>query len=191
MEIHPVTPDRWDDLLELFGPGGAYWNCWCTWWILTGKEFAQATPEERKKLLAGLVANGSEPGLLAYREGNPVGWCAVGPRTRYTRMMSPRSRVYRPFPDPEAEGNWVVNCFFIARKQRGQGIAAALLDEAVKFAWARGARTIDGYPLLDDSPGASPSPASLYVGSVSMFRQAGFREVNRVNNRPLMRLTAG
>ncbi len=31
-EIHPLTPDRWDDLETLFGPRGAYVGCWCMFW---------------------------------------------------------------------------------------------------------------------------------------------------------------
>jgi len=27
--IHPVTPERWADLEELFGPSGGYGGCWC------------------------------------------------------------------------------------------------------------------------------------------------------------------
>ena len=30
--IHPLTPDRWDDLEALFGPRGAYGGCWCMFW---------------------------------------------------------------------------------------------------------------------------------------------------------------
>jgi GNAT superfamily N-acetyltransferase len=187
LEIHPVGSERWEDLAALFGPNGAYSNCWCTWWILTGREFGEARPEERRRLLENLVAEGEEPGLLAYRQGIPVGWCAVGPRQRYTRMMSMRSQVYRPVG--ETEGNWVVNCFFIARGERRLGVASVLLEEAIRLAFARGAETIDGYPLLDDADHPSPGAAALYVGSVSMFERAGFAEISRVNNRPLMRLT--
>jgi GNAT superfamily N-acetyltransferase len=187
LEIHAVGADRWDDLVALFGPNGAYSNCWCTWWILTGREFGEARPEERRQLLEALVAEAEEPGLLAYRQGRPVGWCAVGPRQRYTRMMSFRSRVYRPVGETDA--NWVVNCFFIAKGERRQGVASALLEEAVRLALARGANTIDGYPLPDGSDRPSPGAAALYVGSVSMFERAGFAEISRVNNRPLMRLT--
>lgn len=182
MTIVPVTPGRWSDLETLFGPNGAYSNCWCTWWILTGKEFSEALPNERRALLTELVAEGDKPGLLAYRDRHPVGWCAIGPRQRYTRMMSARSQVYRPIDD--AEGNWVINCFYIARPHRGTGVATELLAAAVSFARKSGAKTIDGYPLLDDSHGAS----SLYVGTYSMFEEAGFKEISRVRDRPLMRL---
>lgn len=127
------------------------------------------------------MADGEKPGLLAYRNKVPVGWCAVGPRIRYTRMMSPRSQVYRP-PD-DLEGGWVVNCFFIAKSERGTGVASALLAAAVEFAGQQGAVAVDAYPLLDDSHGA----ASLYVGTHSMFDKAGFQEISRVRARPVMR----
>ncbi|HEY3427623.1 MAG TPA: GNAT family N-acetyltransferase [Acidimicrobiia bacterium] len=182
MTIAPVTPGRWSDLETLFGPNGAYSNCWCTWWILTGKEFSEARPGDRRSILEGLVANGEKPGLLAYQGKEPVGWCAVGPRRRYTRMMSARSQVYHP---PEnSEGNWVINCFYIARAHRGTGVASVLLDAAVAFAAKSGATEIDAYPLLD----GSQSAASLYVGTYSMFAGAGFVEISRVRERPLMRL---
>jgi GNAT superfamily N-acetyltransferase len=183
MEIHPVIAGRWGDLLTLFGPNGAYSNCWCTWWILRGKEFGEAHPQDRKDLLESLVLGEEEPGLLAYRDGIPVGWCAVGPRTRYTRMMSRRSEVYRPVDD--GPDNWVINCFYIPRAERRHGIARELLDAAVPYAFAHGAASIDGYPLIGTNRGSN----SLYVGTMSMFERAGFVEINRVRERPLMRLT--
>jgi GNAT superfamily N-acetyltransferase len=176
-----VTPGRWSDLEKLFGPNGAYSNCWCTWWVLTGKEFSQALPSQRRSLLENLVADGEKPGLIAYRDSEPVGWCAVGPRERYARMMSPRSRTFGPPED--TEGGWVINCFYIARPARGTGVATALLEAAVEFARKSGARFIDAYPLLDGSQGA----ASIFVGTYSMFARAGFKEVSRLRARPLMR----
>ena len=97
-------------------------------------------------------------------------------------MMSARSQVYRPVDD--AQGNWVINCFYIDRQHRGTGVATELLGAAISFARKSGATTIDGYPLLDDSHGS----ASLYVGTYSMFHNAGFVEISRVRDRPLMRL---
>jgi hypothetical protein len=181
VEIHPVTPERWSDLVSLFGPNGAYSNCWCTWWILTGKEFTSALPVDRRSRLEDLVRSDQTPGLLACRNGTAVGWCAVGPRERYTRMMSTRSPVYRPPDDPE--GNWVINCFYVARPERHSGVASALLGAAVDFAFQSGAVSIDAYPLIDTAHGA----ASLYVGTVSMFADAGFTEIARMQGRPVMR----
>ena len=179
--IREVTPDRAEDLLELFGANGAYANCWCTWWILTGRQF-DATPRvERRRIILDQVEQGLEPGLLAYVDGTPVGWCAVGPRSRFARLTSPRARTFRQIDD---QPSWVVNCFYVAKDHRGRGIATALLGEAVAFAARQGASLLEGYPLEDGASGSS----SLFVGTVSMFRNAGFEEASRVGRRPLMRL---
>ena len=84
----PVTAERWNDLADLFGPNGAYSNCWCTWWIFTGREFDQATPTERRLVLHTLVAEGARPGILAYDAGRPVG-CARGRGDRPGRRRMP------------------------------------------------------------------------------------------------------
>ena len=185
LSYSPATADRWDDVRSLFGPNGAYSNCWCTWWILTGPQFDRATPEERRSVLEALCAEGSAPGILAYEEDRPVGWVAVGPRERYARMMSPRARVNGPldFADP----GWVVNCFYIPTRERGHGIASGLLGEAVGFAFDRGANYVTGHPI-DVEEGAGPGAAGLFVGTLSMFLRAGFVEVERRGGRPVVRI---
>lgn len=182
--IHPVTPDRLSDLLELFGSNGAYSNCWCTWFLLSNADFDAATATERRSLLLGLVNDGAEPGLLAYREGEPVGWCAVGPRSRYARMMSSRSRVYRPLDDHAAQ--WVVNCFYVAAEHRGSGIATELLAASTRFAFERGATRLEAYPI--DSGETRRSSAQLFTGTLGMFLEAGYVQIGRPNGRPLVRL---
>jgi hypothetical protein len=39
MTFHPVTPDRWDDLVTLFGERGACGGCWCMAWRLKRKDW--------------------------------------------------------------------------------------------------------------------------------------------------------
>ncbi len=180
----PVTAGRWNDLAGLFGPNGAYSNCWCTWWVFTGREFDQATPDERRVVLHTLVAEGARPGILAYEGDRPVGWVAVGPRERYHRMMSARARVYGPL-DRDDPG-WVINCFFIPHAKRGQGIATGLLSAAVSFAFEQGATYVTGHPV--DVSDTGPGAAALYVGTLSMFLDAGFTEVERRSGRPVVRI---
>lgn len=187
LHVEPVTAERWDDLLEVFGPNGAYSNCWCTWWILTNKEWEAASATERRDILAGLVADGAEPGVLAYDDDEPVGWCAVGPRHRYRRMMSTRSAVFRPLDEDRRA--WVINCFYIRRGHRGEGVARELLAAAIPFALTRGASRIEAYPL-DVEVRPKTTRADLFVGSLSMFLDAGFEEVARIRNRPVVRLVA-
>jgi len=182
LEIQPATPDRWGDVLELFGENGAYSNCWCTWWLLTGRGFDDASKAERRDLLHSEVSQARQPGLLAYENGSPVGWCAVAPRERYARLNAPQARTYKRFDDLPA---WVVTCFYVPRDHRGRGIATELLDAAIEHARSRGATIIEGYPIdLMAKPGRA---ADLFVGTLAMFRSAGFCEVNRVGDRPLVR----
>lgn len=183
LAIRPVTPDRWQDLERLFQSHGMARSCWCTWWILRAKEWDGTSVADRRAILHDLVADGAEPGLLAYLDGEPAGWCAVGPRERYARMMSPRSRTFRPLDD---EPSWVINCFFIARSARGRGVATALLSAAVDHAFAHGARRLEAYPI--DPAAQKPTTDNLFVGYLPAFLAAGFVEVARHGNRPVVRL---
>ncbi len=181
MRIEPVTAERWDDLERLFGPNGAYSGCWCTWWTWRSAEWDQHRPAERRAELHGQVVDGREPGLLAYDGAEPVGWCAVAPRESYARLTSPRARTYRRLDE---RPTWVVTCFFIRRDRRGEGVATALLDAVAGFVAAHGGDLVEGYPVLDARHGT----AAMFTGTLPMFTAAGFQEVARTGERPLVRL---
>ena len=94
LTIEPVTPDRWDDLVTLFGPRGAVAGCWCMWWRLSAKEWESKAYDGNRRSMKELVDAGERPGLLAYRDGEPVGWVSVAPREQFPRIE--RSRVLGP-----------------------------------------------------------------------------------------------
>lgn len=179
LEIRPVTADRWNDLAAFFGPSGAFAHCWCTWWRQTAADFSQGEAEGgdgNRALMHQIVEAGTEPGLLAYRDGLPVGWTSVAPRPQYGSIL--RSRRIGPEPEEAADERiWSVVCFWIPRKERGKGVANALLKAAVDHARARGAVTLEAYPV-DTTGGRQPS-ANLFTGTLTMFQRAGFREVDR------------
>jgi GNAT superfamily N-acetyltransferase len=186
LEIHPLTPDRWDDLVELFDRPGDPRGCWCMFWRVRGRDFDKLWGEGAKAAFHQLVDQGPPPGLLAYRDGAPVGWCAVAPRDAYPRVL--RSRVIGPVDD--APACWAVVCFYVVRGERRGGVAAALLEAAVAFAADAGAAWVEGYPK--DAQGAKRGANELFVGSVSMFAEAGFEEVARNSpTRPVMRRAVG
>ncbi len=80
----------------------------------------------------------------------------------------------------------MINCFFIHKRWRGKGVAAALLSAAVVFARSRGAGRIEGYPK--DTTLKKTTNAELFVGSLQMFLDAGFTEITRIGDRPVVRL---
>lgn len=181
LDIRPLTPHRWPDLETLFGPRGGCGGCWCMWWRLTRSEHQRSKGEANKQAFRQIVDAGSIPGLLAYRDDVPIGWCAVEPRSHYPSLG--RSRVLAPLDD---EPVWSVTCFFIARPHRGVGVATALLEAAAEHARSEGARVLEGYPV---EPRDERVPeAFAWTGVPEIFERAGFREVaRRSETRPIMR----
>jgi GNAT superfamily N-acetyltransferase len=179
LEIRPVTADRWEELAAFFGPSGGFSHCWCIWWRQTSAETARGIQDGgggNRAQMHEIVDSGAEPGLLAYRDGRPVGWTSVAPRPQYGRIM--RSRRIGPAPEEAADERvWSIVCFWIPRSERGKGVANELLRGAVEHARARGARVLEAYPV-DTAAGRQPS-ANLFTGTLSMFKRAGFQEVER------------
>jgi GNAT superfamily N-acetyltransferase len=185
LEFHPLTPDRWRDLKDLFGERGAAGGCWCMWWRLTKKEFDAGKGEGNRKAMKAIVEEGRVPGILAYHRRRPVGWCSVAPRNEFPRLE--RSRILKPV---DAQPVWSVVCFFIAKPYRRKGVAAALLEAAVKYVGSRGGKIVEGY-ALEPKKGTSPD-VFAYHGPAALFRSVGFREVaRRSETRPIMRYVIG
>ncbi len=177
----PLTPERWADLEKLFGPRGACGGCWCMYWKLPRREYESLRGEGTRQALKALVESGDVPGLLAYMDGEPVGWCAVAPRDKYCGLA--RSHILRPVDDLAV---WSVVCFFVARKRRRQGVMAALLDAAAEYARLHGAKILEGYPVAPKKE--SMPDIYAYTGTLSAFLGAGFVEAaRRSESRPLMR----
>jgi GNAT superfamily N-acetyltransferase len=180
IEVVPVTADRWDDLVRVFGPNGAYSGCWCMWWRLSAKDFDRNSGAAKRRRLRALARDGRTPGLLAYRDADPVGWVSVAPRSEFPRVE--RSPALKPIDDRPV---WSVVCFFIHRRHRGTGVGRALLDAAVGHAASHGARIVEAYPV--DTHRRRYSNAEAYTGPLAMFGAAGFREVARRGKRPIVR----
>jgi GNAT superfamily N-acetyltransferase len=181
LEFQALTPSRWSDLEQLFGPRGACAGCWCMWWRMKRAEFKARKGDKNKKAFRKIVASGDVPGIIAYSDGEPVGWCALAPREKYPLLEN--SRVMAPV---DSEPVWSVTCFFVARPFRGKGITIKLLKAAVAYARKQGARIIEGYPV-DPQKGRLPD-VFVYTGLAPAFRSAGFVEVlRRSETRPIMR----
>jgi hypothetical protein len=185
--VRPATPQRWPELEAFFGPSGAYGSCWCAFFRVTSKEFEAGCRERGKgnrELLKRLTLDGAVPGLLAYRDDQPVGWVSVAPREQYSRVRN--SRMLRP-PTPEPDDDvWSVVCFWAPRDQRGQGVADHLLRGALDHAYANGAAAVEGYPV--DTSVKWPGSASIYHGTIGQFERAGFTLARRASEtRAVMR----
>ena len=185
LKIQPLTPGRWPDLEMLFGHNGACGGCWCMWWRIKRSDFEQRKGAANKRAFKKLVTSGVQPGLLAYDDGVPVGWCAVEPRESYPVLQ--RSRILKPVDDKPV---WSVTCFFVRRDYRGKGVSRALLRATIDQVGRNGGRFVEGYPV---EPRKDKMPdAFAWSGIASAFRQEGFTEVaRRSETRPIFRYPIG
>ena len=176
--IEPATADRFDDAQHALTGGGDGRSCQCQWWTITNAEFQRTPIEQRREMLRDEMQAAPPPALIAYVDGEAAGWVRVGPRTRQIRLGRTRNFTAHSEEPWDDDSVWAVSCFVVRKEFRRQGLNARLLDAAVDFARAGGARVIEAYPM-DPDAGKKIPVNDLYHGVLSTFEQAGFREIAR------------
>ncbi|MGO4147550.1 GNAT family N-acetyltransferase [Paenarthrobacter sp. YAF11_1] len=186
-----TAPASWAAVEELFGTKGEPSRCWCRWFALAGKEWDTTSADDRKEMLKSAFSAEPAPGVMAFRNGDPVGWCAVEPRAAYGRLKrSPVLRADTPAATDDT-ALWAISCFVVAPSHRRTGVSSALLAAAVNHAFTNGAEVLEAYPV-DTRLRTKATSSDLYHGTLSLFRAAGFSPVSEsVPGRPVVRLTRG
>jgi ribosomal protein S18 acetylase RimI-like enzyme len=175
LQVLPATAERFDDVSVMLRPRREGTPaCWCLYYRLGSSEFNNV--QDRAQFMRDLCAGQYAPGVLAYADGEVVGWCAVGPRAGMGRLH--RSRT---IPAVDGRPVWSVVCFVVRAGYRRKGVAAAMLDGAVEYARSCGAVALEGYPV--ETSGTRINVSSAYVGTVSMFEKAGFTRVLETESR--------
>jgi len=166
-----LSAESWKDVEKLFGPRGACAGCWCMFWRLErGEPFAELKGDPLRKRFRAGILRGQVHGVLAYQDGEPVGWATFGPRATFPRLQRSPSLAC----DDWAEV-WSIPCFFVRRSDRGRGVSRALLAAAVAEMRRLGVGTAEGYPVKPTATGEPIPDAFAYTGTRSLFRNAGFR----------------
>jgi GNAT superfamily N-acetyltransferase len=169
IEVFPGTAERWADVQVLLGGDGER-GCWCQYWRQSASGYRALGAGGGRRALRRQLDDAPAPGVVAYLDGQPVGWCGLGPRARMERLV--RSRTIPLVDDVPV---WSIVCFLVRPGFRRRGVAAALLRAAIAFARASGAPAIESYPV---EPGGRPVDTAFgYMGFVPMFEAAGFRRV--------------
>ncbi|MFJ6531003.1 GNAT family N-acetyltransferase [Microbacterium sp. NPDC091662] len=188
IEVRPAT--EFDDLATLVGPKKPTSNvCFCLSYRIGSKENLALKGHARADRVRELCHEDPPPGVIAYRDGEPVGWAALHPR-RDTSFA--RNRLIPHVDDLDV---WSLWCFRVRPGYRKQGISHALIDGAVAYAEKRGAPAIEGYPV--DNGGEKVNLTMAYVGTRSLFESAGFVKAADTGSvldgfpRVLMRLDLG
>jgi GNAT superfamily N-acetyltransferase len=197
IRVVPANEAPWGDIQAVFGARGSAPYCQCQRYKLAPREaFSKFPAAERAERLRDQT-NPDDPaaetttGLIAYLGDEPVGWCAVQPRTAYPGLL----RVYRtPWEgrneDKADPGIWAVTCVFVRAGFRKRGIAYALAEGAVGYARTHGARALEAYPMRTEIGDVTWD--EIHVGAESIFAAAGMAEVSRPGiRRVVMRIEYG
>ena len=164
-----MTTDRFEDFADVINRNRRANHCWCLSHRLQAAEIEELGEGSREQAMRRLCERDHPPGVVAYRDGEPVGWCNIGPRTEITRLTS--SRLIRPIDDLPV---WSIVCVIVRAGHRRQGVTAPLLEGAVGYAASHGAPAVEAHPV--DPPGRMDLTMA-FVGTKSMFERAGFRVI--------------
>jgi GNAT superfamily N-acetyltransferase len=174
--IKPLTPSRIDDFAYVLKSSGSGSSCWDLWPRLAGAEQRADGLDRssllRRKKLASLATRRRAPGLLAYRDGEAVGWISIGPRMEYHRLANSKAT-----PALDELPVWVIPCITVRKQARGEGVATALIRAAVVYATARGAPAVEAYPRAGET---RVHDEWAFYGTAALFRKAGFRTVRGI-----------
>lgn len=168
IEIHPLSPERQADLLGFFeGPAFAdnprWRSCYCQFLYVDHRRvrWPSRSGDENRAAACARIGAGTMRGLLAYRDGQVVGWCNAAPRTLLDAFADE--------PDPDAERLGQITCFVVAPAHRRTGVATALLDAACAALRHQGMALAEAAPKPDIA-----GDAENHYGPMSMFLAAGF-----------------
>jgi GNAT superfamily N-acetyltransferase len=180
--VVPANEASWEDLQTIFGTRGAASTCRCQRYKLRRREAFRSFPaEERAQRLreqtdCGHPESRTTSGLVAYLDGEPVGWCAVEPRTAYEGLVRNNRVPWEGRAEDKSDDSvWAVTCLLTRAGFRKRGVSRALARAAVDFARERGARAIEGYPMITENVILE----ELHVGTEGVFADAGFAVVSR------------
>ncbi|HLT82978.1 MAG TPA: GNAT family N-acetyltransferase [Phototrophicaceae bacterium] len=157
---------RFADLAEVLAVKPGVGACWCM-----SYRDSRVSNDERPEFMRRLCESEPGPGVLAYVDGVPAGWCSIAPRSSYRRLMNSRT-----IPFVDERDAWVAVCFVVRAGYRRRGLMHDLLDGAVTHAAQHGADVVEGYPA-DVTDGARVDAVGGYVGTTGLFAAHGFDRV--------------
>ena len=169
IEVRPAHD--FDGMATMFGPKKPESSvCWCLSWRLGSKENRELVGIARADKVRALCARPIAPGVLAYLDGDVVGWAGVAPRSELHPIENSRK-----IPHVDDLPVWSLWCLRVRPGYRKQGVTSALIAGAVDYAERCGAPVVESYPV--DNHDERVDLTMAFVGTRSMFERAGFAKV--------------
>jgi len=167
LDVTAASTETWHSLASFFETYEP--DCYCGWPRCQPREFVPGKSPNREAMRA-IIDSGECPGLLAFLEGEVVGWCAVSPVERYPQYQ---------VSEPQA---WGLACLLVAGQARKRGVGGALIEAAVMHAESHGASCVYGPP-----PWWWPGTEELCERLVCALLKHGFEKVGAGARIPVLR----
>jgi GNAT superfamily N-acetyltransferase len=169
-KVKALGSDTWDAFAQLAQRHNGVWNgCWCTWFhTLYAEKQKERTSESNQALKERLVSEGRAHAALVFDGDMAVGWCQYGSPAELPNIN--HRKEYEAGLDRLPD--YRLTCFFVDKKYRRQGVAAAALHGALDLIAQAGGGVVEAYP--QDTDGQKVSASFLYNATRSLFEQAGF-----------------
>jgi GNAT superfamily N-acetyltransferase len=182
LRVRDLSMDTWSDFEAVLGRNGGARGCWCMHWRLSIGEWTDGKGDGNKRAMKSLATHKPAPGVMVYRESDPVAWCSLGPRIAFPRLQ--RSPLLAEIDDDHA---CAITCIFVGREHRGAGLLTPILDAVCEYAADAGYPAVAGYPI-EPRKGKRAGADTAMTGIASAFLAAGFEEIARPRqDRPIMR----
>ncbi|HXQ15256.1 MAG TPA: GNAT family N-acetyltransferase [Caulobacteraceae bacterium] len=172
--VKPLDSFTWHDFARLAERHNGVWGgCWCMGFHAKGPGWGVSAAMNRSEK-EQLVAERRAHAALVFAGRECVGWCQFGPTAELPRIKSLKAYEAGLSVLPD----WRITCFFVSRRHRGKGVAAAALDGAIAEIARHGGGTVESYP--DDVEDAKLARGFGHNATVAMFERRGFVRQRRI-----------
>ncbi len=173
--IKPLTPELASTFAEYlerldFGHAPHWATCYCMFYHLacSHEEWQNRKGPENRAEAIERIGSGTMKGYLAFDGDKCIGWCNANDAVSYVRL----EKELEPVIKDKRVGSTI--CYVIHQEYRGKGIARQLLNTAIED-FKR-----DGYDAMLALPvDVREEPQKHYRGTVNMYKEQGFREIQR------------